>query len=202
MVRILRIDASARSEGSVSRDLSDRLVSRLAGVDGEVTVRDLAENSPGFVDADWVGANFTAPDARTDAQRDRLADSEVLVRELETADHIVIGAPIYNFSVPAALKAWIDQVARARRTFIYTEQGPKGLLDGKTAWLVVASGGTPVDSEIDFATPYLRHVLGFLGISDVRVIDAGRWGFLSDAEKAAVIAAAEGAEKAAALHAA
>jgi FMN-dependent NADH-azoreductase len=198
MARILRIDASARTEGSVSRDLTDRLVNRLAGPDGDITVRDLAAAAPEFVDAGWVGANFTAPDERSAAQHDRLAGSEALVQELEAADHIVIGAPIYNFSVPAALKAWIDQVARARRTFVYTETGPEGLLKGKTAWLVIASGGTPVDSEIDFATPYLRHVLGFLGISDVRVIDAGRWGFLSDAEQAAVIAEAEGAHRAAA----
>ena len=198
MARILRIDASARADGSVSRDLTDRLVKRLAGSDADITVRDLAATAPDFVDADWVGANFTAPEARSAAQRDRLAGSEVLVKELEAADHIVIGAPIYNFSIPAALKAWIDQVARARRTFVYTENGPKGLLDGKTAWLVIASGGTRVDSEIDFATPYLRYVLGFLGVSDVRVIDAGRWGFLSEAEQAAVIAEAEGVEQAAA----
>jgi len=198
MTRILRIDASARTEGSVSRDLTDRLVARLAGADGEVTVRDLADSAPRFVDGAWIGANFTAPDARTDAHKAELAASDALVKELEAANQIVIGAPIYNFSVPAALKAWIDQVARARRTFVYTENGPKGLLDGKTAWLVMASGGTPVDSDIDFATPYLRHVLGFLGISDVRVIDAGRWGFQSEAEQAAVIAQAEGVQKAAA----
>lgn len=198
MAHILRIDASARVEGSVSRDLSDRLVNRLAGADATVTVRNLADQTPTFVDADWVAANFTAPDERSAAQVETLATSEVLVKELEAADYIVIGAPIYNFSVPAALKAWIDQVARARRTFVYTDKGPKGLLEGKTAWLVIASGGTAVDSAIDFATPYLRHVLGFLGISDVRVIDAGRWGFLSEDEKAAVIAQAEGSVDAAA----
>jgi FMN-dependent NADH-azoreductase len=84
-------------------------------------VRDIGATPPRFVDEAWVGANFTAPEDRTEAQRDALASSEALVEELEAADHIVIGAPIYNFSVPAALKAWIDQVARARRTFVYTE---------------------------------------------------------------------------------
>ncbi len=195
MTRILRIDASARTEGSVSRDLADRLVAQLASGGGDITVRDLTQTPPRFVDGAWVGATFTAPEARSEAQKAELAASDELVDELEAADHIVIGAPIYNFSVPAALKAWIDQVARARRTFVYTETGPKGLLEGKTAWLVVASGGTPVDSDIDFATPYLRHVLGFLGITDVRLIDAGRWGFLSEAEQAAVIAKAEGVEQ-------
>lgn len=98
----------------------------------------------------------------------------------------MIGVPIYNFSIPASLKAWIDMVARVRRTFRYTETGPEGFLTGKAAFLVVASGGTAVDAEIDFATPYLKHVLGFLGITNVRVIDAARWGALSEAEQAAV----------------
>ena len=198
MARILHIDSSARTENSVTRDLSARLVKSLAGARGQITVRDLGRNGPGFVNAEWVGANFAAPEKRSEAERGFLAESDALVDELEASDHIVIGAPIYNFSVPAALKAWIDQVARARRTFIYTEKGPKGLLEGKTAWLVIASGGVPVDSEVDFATPYLRHVMGFLGISDVRVIDAGRWGFLSDEQKSGIIASVQSEDKAAA----
>jgi len=133
-----------------------------------------------------VGANFTDPDARTGGQRAQLAASDALIAELEAADQMVIGVPVYNFAIPAALKAWVDLVARARRTFRYSEAGPEGLLKGKTAWLVVASGGTPLDSEIDFATPYLKHVLAFIGITDVRVIDASRWGFRSDDEKAQV----------------
>ncbi|MGX6647458.1 FMN-dependent NADH-azoreductase [Maricaulaceae bacterium MS644] len=194
MIRILRIDSSARIEGSVSRDLSDRLARRLAGSTGAVTLRDLAAQPPVFVDAAWVSANFTDPAQRSDAQQAALAASDELVVELEAADHIVIAVPVYNFTIPASLKGWIDMIARVRRTFRYTEAGPEGLLRGKTAWLVVASGGTAVDSEIDFATPYLRHVLGFLGITDVRVVDAGRWGFRSDAEKAAVSDAVDAVE--------
>src|SRR5690606_6043276 len=79
---------------------------------------------------------------------------------------------IYNFSIPASLKAWIDQVARARRTFRYTEAGPEGLLKGKRAYIVFASGGVPLGSEVDFASAYLRHILGFIGISDVEFIAA------------------------------
>jgi FMN-dependent NADH-azoreductase len=97
-----------------------------------------------------------------------------LIAELEAADTIVIGVPLYNFGIPAALKAWIDLIARARRTFRYTEAGPEGLLKDKKAYLVVASGGVPVGSDYDFATGYLRHVLGFVGITDVTVIDAGQ----------------------------
>lgn len=190
MTRVLRIDASARTQGSVSRELSETLAAELAGADGEIVVRDLAQDAPAFVDESWVGANFTAPEERTAEQVETLAASEALVAELEAADQIVIGVPVYNFSIPASLKAWIDMVARARRTFRYTENGPEGLLTGKTAWLVVASGGTALGSEIDFATPYLKFILGFIGVTDVRVIDATRWGFLSEAEQDAVRAEA------------
>jgi FMN-dependent NADH-azoreductase len=187
MSRILRIDASARIEGSVSRKLSERLARGLAGSATHVTVRDLAASPPTFVNAGWIGANFTDEAARTSAQRAELAASDELVEELDAADQIVIGVPVYNFSIPAVLKAWVDMIARARRTFRYTDAGPEGLLKGKTAWLVVASGGTPVESGIDFATPYLKHVLGFVGIADVRVVDATRWGSRTEAEQAAVI---------------
>jgi len=90
------------------------------------------------------------------------------------ADVWVIGAPIYNFSVPASLKAWIDQIARARLTFHYTDQGPKGLLSGKKVYILTATGGTEVGSAIDFATPWLKFVLGFLGVSDIELIAADR----------------------------
>ncbi|PWE17449.1 FMN-dependent NADH-azoreductase [Marinicauda salina] len=196
--RILRVDASARVEGSVSRALSARLADRLAVPDGTVTVRDLAADPVPQVDAAWVEANFTPAEDRTDAQRAALAGSDALVAELQAADAIVIGVPIYNFSIPAALKAWIDQIARARLTFRYTENGPEGLLKNKTAWLVVASGGVAVDSPVDFATGYLRHVLGFVGIDDVRIVDASRWGALNDHEQQAVFDDVDGAERRAA----
>ena len=89
--------------------------------------------------------------------------------ELVAADVVVIGTPIYNFSIPASLKAWVDMVARARKTFRYTENGPVGLLSDKKAYIVVASGGVKVGSPADFATPYLRHALSFVGITDVDV---------------------------------
>lgn len=183
---ILRIDASARRSGSVSRDLSADLASRLAGEDGTLIVRDLAENPLTQVDEAWVGANFTPEDSRTDEQRQALSGSDSLVGELFAADEIVIGVPVYNFAIPASLKAWVDQIARARKTFRYTENGPQGLLKGKTAWLVVASGGTAIGSEIDFATPYLKFILDFVGITDVRIVDATKWGTRSEAEQAAV----------------
>lgn len=172
-MNILRIDGSMRRTGSVSRQLTDEVIDHLTSQSpgGTVHVRDLADPLP-HVTEDWINANFTDPAERSDAQRQALAQSDGLVDELEAADTIVIGLPIYNFGVPAAVKAWIDLIARARRTFKYTEAGPQGLLSGKTAHIVVASGGTSVGTEIDFATDYLKFALGFIGIKDVRVIDA------------------------------
>lgn len=187
---ILQVNSSARLEGSVSRELSKLLSQALAGEAGSVTLRDLAEQPVPQVDADWVGANFTDPAERTQAQRNVLAGSDVLVGELKSADQIVIGMPIYNFSVPASLKAWIDQIARARETFRYSKAGPEGLLTGKTAWIVVASGGVPLDSSVDFATPYLRQVLNFVGITDIRILDGSRWDFREDADREAIRALA------------
>ena len=166
---VLHIDASARRDGSESRALSAGIVARLAP---EVCIRrDLADPLP-LIDADWLAAGATAPETRSPEQVMKLALSETLIGELQAADTIVIGTPIYNFAVPAGLKAWIDQVARAGRTFRYTEAGPEGLLTGKRAIVAVASGGTRLGSEIDFASGYLRHMLGFMGITDVQFVAA------------------------------
>lgn len=173
--RILRIDSSMRVDGSTTRSLADQLIAKLAdGAALSVTRRDLAAETPSVIDANWIAANFTEPADRTAEQKAALAESDALVAELQAADTIVIAAPIYNFGPPAALKAWIDQVARARVTFRYTPTGPEGLLSGKKAYLLVASGGTEAESAIDFTTPYLRHVLGFLGITDVTIVAADR----------------------------
>jgi FMN-dependent NADH-azoreductase len=170
---ILHIDASMRQTGSVTRTLTAKMIDRLRGgaPGASVIRRDLARDTR-IIDEVWIGANFTDPAERDGAQRAALAHSDVLVSELKAADTIVIGLPIYNFSVPAALKAWIDLIARARETFRYTEAGPEGLLTGKRALVAVASGGVPVGSAMDFATPYLRHALAFVGITDVEFIAA------------------------------
>ncbi|WP_422060017.1 FMN-dependent NADH-azoreductase [Sphingopyxis sp.] len=176
MTHILRIDASARSQGSTTRSLTDHLVERLLGQSygAKVVHRDLAATPPALLDESWVFANFTDDAERSAEQKAALASSDALIAELEAADTIVIGVPVYNFGIPAALKAWVDLIARARRTFRYTETGPEGLLTGKKAYLVVASGGVPVGSDYDFASRYMLQVLGFVGITDVTVIDAGQ----------------------------
>jgi len=183
---ILHIDASARREGSATRDLSDRIVKHLGAT--RIIRRDLATPLPLLTEA-WINANFTPADQRTDTQHEHLALSDRLVAELQDADTIVIGLPIYNFSVPAAFKAWIDLVARVGLTFSYTENGPKGLLDNKRVVLAVASGGTAVGSEIDFATGYVRHVLGFIGLTNIEIVAADKMALdaeaaLSNAQKA------------------
>lgn len=170
---ILEISASARDEGSMSRLLTRDLLKALEDRYGDITVtrRNVAEGLP-FVDADWAVATNTPEEERSDAQRRTLAFSDELVQELMAADILVIGAPIYNFSIPATLKAWIDMIARVRLTFRYTENGPVGLLKGKKAYVLTPSGGVPVGSPVDFATPYLRHALSFVGITEVHIVGA------------------------------
>lgn len=170
--RILRIDASARKTGSITRSLADETIEHLAEmVAVSVTNRDVSTGLP-FVDEDWVSANFTPAEARTSAHKDKLALSDSLVDEIKIANTLVISAPIYNFGIPATLKAWIDMICRAGLTFQYTENGPVGLLEGKRAIILVASGGTAMGSDIDFATPYLKQAMAFIGITDVTFIAA------------------------------
>lgn len=166
---ILQIDVSPRGAESVTRKLTQNVVERLAP--DTIIMRDLTRSLP-HLDSDWIGANFTPANDHTAEQRALLRISDTLVDEIRRADTIVIGLPVWNFGIPAALKAWVDLVARAGETFRYTKDGPQGLLTGKRAILALASGGTAVDSEIDFATPYMRHVLGFIGITDVSVVAA------------------------------
>ncbi len=171
-MKILRIDASARIDGAYSRNLMDTLLSEL-GDAATVVERDLTESLP-HVDADWVAANNTAADDRDPEQKSKLSVSDALIDEVEAADMLLIGLPVYNFGVPAALKAWIDQVCRAGRTFSYSETGPVGLLEGKRAIVVYVSGGTPIGSGIDFASGFMRHIMGFIGITDVTFIAADK----------------------------
>ncbi len=172
---VLKINASGRYQGSVTRQLTELLAdhfSRQQDTDNLID-RDLAKGLP-FIDEQWIGANFTAEEDRNDEHKAALALSDNLVSELQDAQHIVIGVPMYNFNMPAVLKAWIDLIARARLTFQYTENGPEGLLKDKKVYLVLASGGVPIGSEMDFASNYLKHVLAFVGLTDVTIIDAAK----------------------------
>ena len=181
MLKVLEVAASGRSKDSVSRMLSADLIEALETRHGDIefTRRDLS-HGVSLVDEAWISANFTAVEDRTPSQREALAESDALVAELQAADVVVIGMPVYNFSIPAALKAWVDMITRARLTFRYTGSGSEGLVKGKKAYIVLASGGVPVDSPVDFATPYMRQALSFIGIEDIEVIAADQLGSRAD----------------------
>lgn len=171
---ILRVDAGADHVDSITRQLADELVRDLLHeADGDVLVRRDATTGVPLVGREWVAAAFA------DGDPTHLAISEELIEELMRCDELVLVAPIYNLSIPAALKAWIDQVVRDGRTFHITEDGPQGLATHiRRAWIVTASGGTEVGGALDFNTPYLRTILDFIGIVDVRVVSpvvAARW---------------------------
>jgi FMN-dependent NADH-azoreductase len=174
-LNVLAIQSSGRAD-SVSSTLVQALVLRLQRdhADARVVQRDLKVRPLPQVDAAWIAGAFGAPADRTAEQVQALRLSDELIDELLAADVLVIGVPIYNFSVPAALKAWVDQVVRAGRTFAFDGPGQfRGLLPaGKKVYLAVASGGVPVGSEADLATAYLRLVLGFIGLTDVTVYAA------------------------------
>ena len=171
MNHILHIDASGRGKPSVSRQLSNEIVQKISSDQTKVTYRDVSQGLS-FVDELMIGAYYTQKAERSKEQHQAIALSDTIVEELKAADTLVMGIPIYNFSMPAAFKTWSDLAARVGETFKYSENGPVGLLEGKKAYVAVASGGTKVGSEIDFLTPWLRHFLGFIGIYDVEIIQA------------------------------
>jgi len=172
MPTILKIDSSGQYEGSVSRKLTARLAARLMDEPNSTLIeRDVATGLP-VVSENWIGSNFTPKDNRSAAQAESLALSDALLSELRLADTLVISMPIYNFNMPAALKNWVDLICRVGETFHYTENGPRGLLEGKKAYVVMASGGVPLGSPADFASPYLTQVLNFIGITDIKFISA------------------------------
>lgn len=171
--KILRIDSSTQTEGSISRLLGDEVIRRLRRENpaAEVRQRDLAQGVS-HIDATWVAANLIRADERDAGARMRLAESDAAIAQLREADAVVVTAPIYNFSIPSTLKAWIDLVCRAGLTFRYTGAGPQGLLSDRPVYLAMASGGVPFGSAADFASSYLRQVFHFIGIDDVRLVGA------------------------------
>ncbi len=173
MTHILTIHSSARRSGSFSRKLADELIEQLRKTHGDVSVthRDVAEGLT-FPTENWLTDRTVPKHERSRDQEAALIQTDELVAELQQADILIVGAPTYNFGIPAALKAWIDHVAQPGRTFRYTENGPVGLLSDTKVFVVNASGGVPAGSPADFVTPYLKHVFGFLGITDVEFIAA------------------------------
>ncbi|NTV09715.1 MAG: FMN-dependent NADH-azoreductase [Zoogloea sp.] len=173
-MKILQIHSSARSQGSNSSLLAGRIVERLVAENAgaEVVLRDLAVTPHPVLDEVALGALFTPADQRSPEQAARVALDDALIAEVQAADVLVLGVPMYNFGVPAQLKNWIDAIARAQVTFRYTANGPEGLLKGKKVYVALARGGMYRDTPTDTQVPYLRMVLGFLGMTDVQFVYA------------------------------
>lgn len=191
-MNILHISSSARGSESYSNRVAANVVAEISARSpgATVTARNLAADPLPHIDDDFVAATKSAAGPQTERQRAQLAQSDALVDELLAADVIVIAAPMINFSIPSNLKTWIDNVARAGRTFRYSEKGPQGLVTGKQVILVVARGGAyPEGAALDFQVPYLKGVLGFLGMTDVEVIEVERTAFGPDVAEQAVVAA-------------
>ncbi len=173
-MKILQINSSARSAGANSTRLADSITARLKAANpaAVVELRDLAAHPHPVLDEAALGALFTPAEQRSPEQAARVALDDALIAQVQSADAIVIGVPMYNFGVPVQLKAWIDAIARAGVTFRYTENGPEGLIKGKKVYVALARGGLYRDTPADSQVPYLKGVLGFLGMTDVEFIYA------------------------------
>jgi FMN-dependent NADH-azoreductase len=179
MSTLLHVDSSPLYERSISRQLSGAFVERWKSNHPGATVieRDLNATSLPPISAEWVGAVYTPEKSRTPEQNKLLILSDTLLAELDRADQYVIGVPMHNFGVPSVLKLWIDQISRVGKTFSYDNGTPKGLLVGKKATFIIATGGV-YDAQtqmasFNFVEPYLRSVFGFLGVTDATFLTAG-----------------------------
>ena len=171
-MNILQINSSVRGSSSTSTRIASSVVEQLKRLHPEatVTVRDLEQHP--ILDSQALGALFTPAEARTPEQKDRVAQDDATIAQLQAADVVVIGVPLYNFGEPVQLKAWIDSISRAGVTFRYGPNGPEGLVKGKKVYVAFARGGKYRDTPADTQTPYLRNILGFLGMTDVTFLHA------------------------------
>jgi FMN-dependent NADH-azoreductase len=173
-MNILQVNSSARTEGSHSTSLANALVERIrAGNPGAtVTVRDLSRTPHLPLDESALQALFTPADKRTPEQAARVAQDDALISEIQAADVVVLGVPMYNFGVPGQLKNWIDAISRAQVTFRYTASGPEGLLKDKKVYVALTRGGLYRNTPSDTQVPYLRTIFSFLGLTDVQFVYA------------------------------
>jgi FMN-dependent NADH-azoreductase len=191
----LLVLSSPRGEASLSTKVARKLADAIAEKNGGApTVRDLGANPPAHIDSEFVVAATAPSDNPTEAQKAAAEESDRLIAEIAAADTVVIGAAMINFAITSPLKSWFDRVAVRGKTFRYTESGPEGLLKGKKAYVVMASAGVYSDGPtktIDFASPYIRHMLGFIGISDVEIIRIEGLAFGEEAAQKAISGALE-----------
>lgn len=168
-MNILQVNSSARAAASASTRLANSIVERLRADNpsANLVVRDVGSNPHPVLDEAALGALFTPAEQRTPEQAARVALDDVLIAEIQAADAVVLGVPMYNLGVPAQFKNWIDAIARAKVTFQYTANGVEGLLKGKKVYVALARGGKYRGTDWDAQVPYLKIVLGFLGMTDV-----------------------------------
>lgn len=184
-MNILKIDSSSNRQSSTSKAYADKLLHRIQEIKGDVNVveRHTTYSDLPFINEVMLSGLFVNG-KYTPEQEEALSISHELVDEILEADTIIISAPIYNFSVPASLKAYFDLISRAGLTFQYTENGPVGLLKNKKAYVVMSSGGTEIGSDVDFAGSYVKHFLGFIGITDIEVIKLDQLMFDAESKQA------------------
>jgi len=192
-MNILQINSSSRRDGSHSTRLANRLVQRLRDTDPDatLTVRDFNDAPHPVLDEAALTALFTSADQRSPEQTARVARDDALIAEIQAADVVVVGVPMYNFGVPAALKNWIDAISRAGVTFRYTANGPEGLLKGKKVYVALTRGGRYRNTPSDTQVPYLKTVFTFLGLVDVHFVYAEGLALGPDAEQSAIESAYE-----------
>ena len=197
-MNILQINSSARRDASHSTRLATRVVERLreTAPESTLTVRDLNNAPHPILDEAALGALFTPANQRTPEQAARVALDDALIAELQAADVVVLGVPMYNFGVPAPLKNWIDAISRAGVTFRYTEKGPEGLLKGKKVYVALTRGGQYRNTPSDTQVPYLKTIFTFLGMTDVQFVYAEGLAMGADAERSGLASAHEQIEEA------
>ncbi|XLZ71810.1 NAD(P)H-dependent oxidoreductase [Massilia sp. SR12] len=171
-MNILQINSSAKSSGSESSRVATNIVNKLlaANPGATVAVRDLAANPHPVLDESTLQALFTPADQRSAEQAARVALDDALIAQVQAADVIVLGAPMYNFGITVQLKSWFDAIARAGVTFKYTETGPLGLLQGKKVYVATSRGGMHKDGPSDTQFPHLKTFLAFIGLTDVEYV--------------------------------
>jgi FMN-dependent NADH-azoreductase len=174
MVHILHIDSSPRGERSISRTLTREFITTWKQINPSdtITYRDLGHYPVPFIDESWIAASFSPPDQITPELATALSISDELIDELLAAELYVFGIPMYNYSVPANFKAYIDQIVRVRRTFVVNSDGYKGLIKGKKMVIITARGGSYIGETFDFQEPYLRAVFELIGVTDITFIHA------------------------------
>ena len=191
MATLLYIKGSIFGDHGQSSQLAEKFIAgwKAANQNGEVVIRDLATDVPPYLDANSVGAFMTPAEQRTTEQQSIVAYSDALIAEIKTADEVVVGVPMYNFTIPAQMKSYLDFLCRAGITFMYTETGPVGLLDNKPVHILATRGGLYKGTPADTQTPFLTTIFSFIGLSDVRFVYAEGLNLGDDSKNAALEAA-------------